>query len=172
VIPTCTYITLYTHTTYPAHPTRHSAPFHLVTRVRFARLHGALVASTFSESNRSTAVDAHSTTCKISQKYSREKTTCPGLRQRASTSLCVREQPPRTSLPLPRYNPPPLTSINTLRPNLSTNSRGTYPFCRAPDKTRPQHHNDAIGLNSEPHTFNTTRYPTVNEAKPPRELLN
>ena len=106
------------------------------------------------------------------KKYSREKTTCPGLRQRASTSLCVREQPPRTSLPLPRYNPPPLTSINTLRPNLSTNSRGAYHFCRAPDKTRPQHHNDAIGLNSEPHTFNTTRYPTVNEAKPPRELLN
>ena len=151
MIPTCTYITLYTHTTYPAHPTRHSAPFHLVTRVRFARLHGALVASTFSESNRSTAVDVHSTTCKNSHINSRKQTTCPGLRQRASTSLCICEQPSCTSLPLPRYDPPPLTSINTLHPNLSINSCGAYLFCRAPDKTRPQHHNNVIGLNSEPH---------------------
>src|ERR1700734_1890640 len=117
----CIYITLYTHTTYPAHPMRHSTPFQLVMRVRFARLHGALVTSTFSKSNRSTTVDAHSTTCKNSQINSCEQTTCPSLRQRASTSLCICEQPSCTSLPLARYNPPPLMSINTLHPNLSTN---------------------------------------------------
>ena len=172
MIPTCTYITLYTHTTYPAHPTRHSAPFHLVTRVRFARLHGALVASTFSESNRSTAVDAHSTTCKISQKiFSRENHL--SRPQTASVHFTVRTRttPPHLTSPsevqstaLDEHQHPPPKFVNQFPRGL--------PFCRAPDKTRPQHHNDAIGLNSEPHTFNTTRYRTVNEAKPPRELLN
>jgi hypothetical protein len=153
--------------------TRRSAPFQLVTSVRFARLHGVLVASPFSESNRSTAVDEPLNHLpEQSKKNSREKTTCLDTRQRASTLLCIREQPSCTSLSSPRYDSPPLTSINTPRPNLSTNSCATYHFCRAPDKTRPPHYDNVIGLNPEPHHFNITQYPVVNEAKPQRKLLN
>jgi hypothetical protein len=165
-------ITLYTHTTYLHTHTRCSAPFQLVTSVRFAKLHGALVALPFSESNWSTAVDEPLNHLpEQSKKNSREKTTCLDTRQQASTSLCIREQPSRTSLPSLRYDSPPLTSINTPRPNFSTNSHATYHFCRAPDKTRPPHYDDVIRLNTEPHHFNITRYPAVNEAKPQCKLF-